>query len=296
MIRIFYFSALALLILTSCNGKTKTDKIDSLAKAEAEHWEPAWPDTAAMKKQYTCVEIVTNMGRMEVALFDATPAHRDNFIALVKKGFYDNLLFHRIQKNFMIQAGDPDSRNAVKGQPLGQGNPGYTIPKEFRDTLYHYRGALAAARTSDDINPEKASSGSQFYIVSGEKFGTLELRNAIKNRAIAAFLQNPDNLSYNLRLRTYQDRGDMAAMNVLLEEIDVEVKPLIDSFYKLTPERTKQMYATWGGFPGLDQEYTIFGFLVSGYDVLDRIQSLKADPNQRPLEDVRILSARVLEK
>lgn len=292
--KITYLIGAVILTTFSCGQKTKTDVIDSLSKVEAEHWEPAWPDTAAMRKKYTSVEIVTNMGKLEIVLFDSTPKHKANFLTLVKKGYFNDLLFHRVKNKFMVQAGDPDSKTAKKGQALGQGGPGYTVPAEFSDTLYHIRGALAAARTGDEVNPEKRSSGSQFYIVTGDKTGTLALRNAIKNRAISSFLMQEDNLSYRLRMQNYQGRNDMAAMNVLLQEMDVLVKPIIDSLYNAMPQRVKQLYATWGGFPALDGDYTIFGFLISGFDVLDKIQNVKTDGNDRPVEDVKILSARII--
>jgi cyclophilin family peptidyl-prolyl cis-trans isomerase len=291
-----YLLGLGLLASTSCqNGNGKSTAADSaIANTQDEKWDPIAPDTATMRKNYTCVEIITTEGKLEVALFDATPKHRDNFIKLVKSGYYKDLLFHRIKNEFMVQGGDPNSKNASPSTNLGQGGPGYTIPAEFRDTLYHYRGALAAARTSDEVNPEKQSSGSQFYIVTGAQYGTTALKNTMKDRAIISFLKNPDNLSYNLRLQTYQGRGDMAAMNVLMQELEAEVKPLLDSLYRSIPPRTRQMYATWGGFPALDKEYTIFGFLISGYDVLDKMQKVATNQQDRPETDVKILSARVL--
>lgn len=121
------------------------------------------------------VELETNFGNITIALSDSTPKHRDNFIKLVKQGFYDSLLFHRVIKDFMIQGGDPDSKYAVAGQMLGNGGPGYTVPAEFNDSLFHKKGVLAAARMSDDVNPQRASSGSQFYIVQGKKFTDEEL-------------------------------------------------------------------------------------------------------------------------
>lgn len=285
------------LLLVSCKGKnTQTDVIDSIGKAPVIAAERAVPDTAAMRKNCTVVEIITNMGRMEVALFDATPQHKNNFIKLVKSGYYDGLLFHRVMKDFMIQGGDPESRNAQPSAPLGQGGPDYKIPAEFRDTLYHLRGALAAARQSDQVNPEKASSGSQFYIVTGTTHNEEQLRAALKERAILSFMSDDDNLSYQLRAQAYQERGDAAAMNVLLQEIDKEIKPIWDSLYYSVPERTRKLYAYWGGFPKLDKEYTIFGFLLSGYDVLDKIQKVQTGADDRPVRDVVIIQAKVIKE
>ena len=293
-----FILAAALIAASSCgNKKTGTDLMDSIKNANIdEKWTPIVPDTAGMRKKYTVVEITTNLGVMEVALFDATPKHRDNFLKLVESGFYNDLLFHRIQKDFMIQGGDPKSKNAPMTQDLGSGGPGYELDAEIKDTLYHYKGALCAARLGDDINPEKKSSGSQFYIVSGALFGTTALKNAIKDRAMISFLTNPDNLSYKLRLANYQKTGNEAAMQVLMGELTQQVQPLTDSLYNSFPARARQMYATWGGYPALDKEYTIFGFLIKGYDVLDAAQKVKTNPNQRPLEEVKIIKARVLKK
>lgn len=290
------FLVFAAYLSTGCNSKTEgVDLMDSLSKAEQEHWEFLMPDTAAMRKQFTVIEIKTSLGNLELVLFDATPLHKANFIKLVDNGFYTNLLFHRVKKDFMVQGGDPHSRNAAKNTQLGQGGPGYTIDAEILDTLFHYKGALAAARSGFE-NPEKKSSGSQFYIVTGEKQGTLAYKNAIKNRVFSAFLEDPDNLSFKLRYNTYQNRQDMAAMNVLFEEIDREIKGNIDSLYNSIPENTRRIYATWGGFPGLDMDYTVFGFLISGYDVLDKIQNVNTNADDRPVEDVKILSARVIKR
>jgi cyclophilin family peptidyl-prolyl cis-trans isomerase len=287
-----------LALQVGCQSKTaKPTAADSVISGVSdEKWGAISPDTAGFRKRYTCVEIITTEGKLEVALFDETPKHRDNFIKLVKSGFYKDLLFHRIIRDFMVQGGDPDSKNAPQGMDLGQGGPGYTLPAEFVDSFYHYRGALAAARQGDEQNPDKQSSGSQFYIISGAKHGTDQLQRIIKDRALISFLKNPDNLSYNLRMETYKRRGDMAAINVLLQELSQEVQPLSDSLYNSLPARSRQMYATWGGYPALDKEYTIFGFLVSGYHVLDKMQAVQTGRGDRPVNDIRIISARVLDR
>ncbi|MEO1514627.1 MAG: peptidylprolyl isomerase [Bacteroidota bacterium] len=188
------------------------------------------------KKTY--VEIQTEFGNMKVMLYDETPQHRDNFIKLVKEGFYDDLLFHRIIPKFMIQGGDPDSRDAAPGQMLGQGGPGYTIPQEIG--FPHFKGALSAARLSDNMNPEKASSGSQFYIVQGEK-------------------QNAQ----------------------FLDMIERQKK------FKYTPEQRK-VYQEEGGYPSLDGEYTVFGEVVEGFDVIDKIAASPRNQFDRPDSDVKM--------
>lgn len=192
------------------------------------------------------IEMQTTAGRMLLQLYDETPLHRDNFIKLAEEGYYDSLMFHRVIREFMIQGGDPDSRNAPKGKQLGQGGPGYTVPAEFVDSLIHLKGALAAARTGDMVNPQKASSGSQFYIVQGRKFSDAELNN--------------------LEMRSG----------------------------KKYSEEAREAYKTIGGTPHLDGAYTVYGRVVEGLEVLDAIGQVATAPGDRPLEDVRILSVKVL--
>lgn len=199
------------------------------------------------KKKEMLIEFQTTEGTMMVKLYNETPQHRDNMVKLVKSGYYDGLLFHRIIKDFMIQGGDPDSKGAKPGQMLGQGGPGYTIPAEFIDTLIHKKGALAAARMGDQMNPTKASSGSQFYIVHGRIFNENELA------------------SFEARSgRKYTDAQ-------------------------------KQIYATLGGTPHLDGAYTVFGELVSGFDVLDKIARTQTAAGDRPVKDMVIIKAKVLD-
>lgn len=188
----------------------------------------------------TMVDISTEFGTIRIKLFNNTPIHRDNFIKLVKDGFYDGTLFHRVINNFMIQGGDPDSKDAKPGQMLGQGGPGYTLEAEIVKSNFHRKGALAAARLGDNVNPEKRSSGSQFYIVHGRTFTDSEL----------------DNLERSLGFRF-----TMSQRNV---------------------------YKNIGGAPHLDGSYTVFGEVVSGLDVLDRIASVKKAPGDRPIADIRM--------
>lgn len=287
---------LPLCILAACGSKqTGTDVVDSTKKAAArDSWTAIHPDTQAMKS-LTRVEIQTSMGNLTVALFNSTPRHRDNFLKLARNGFYNGTLFHRIIRNFMIQAGDPASKTAKPGQMLGDGGPGYEIPAEFVDTLYHYRGALAAAREGDERNPEKKSSGSQFYIVQGDKVSTDQLTKMVKSSLLMKLIRDPDNLSYSMRMEAYKKRGDAAAMNLLQAELEGKVGPAADSMINAMPRRVKQMYATWGGAPFLDREYTVFGFLISGYDVLDKLQAVQTAAEDRPVQDIRITGMKVLD-
>lgn len=192
------------------------------------------------------VSMETSMGSLTIRLYDGTPKHRDNFIKLVESGFYDGLLFHRVMGGFMIQGGDPNSKNAKKGQRLGTGGPGYTVPQEFSQEYVHIKGALAAARQPDSVNPKKNSSGSQFYIVDG---------------------------------KTYTEES-LAA-----NEAKLGIK---------YSEEMKTQYITNGGTPFLDMEYTVFGLVEKGIEVIDAIAKSRTDAANRPNEDVKILKARVI--
>jgi len=221
-----------LLLITSATFAQTTTKPKTTSAAK--------PATAVNGR---LVQVTTDYGVMLIRLYDSTPLHRDNFIKLVKEGFYDSLMFHRIIQTFMIQGGDPDSKNAQPGQQLGAGSaPGDRIPAEFRNNYIHKKGALAAAR---DDNPEKGSSNCQFYIVQGQTFNDTTL-----NEMECAVRQNNPGFTY-------------------------------------TPAQRK-IYKTIGGTPFLDQNYTVFGEVIKGLDVLDKIAALPKDGNDRPLQDVRM--------
>ena len=207
------------------------------------------PTVAAKKEKRSVVRLETSAGNIRIALSDLTPIHRDNFLTLVQQGYYDGLLFHRVIEDFMIQTGDPDSRNAPKDSLLGNGGPGYTLAAEivFPD-LFHLRGSVAAAREGDDVNPEFRSSGSQFYIVWGQKLRPANMKKA---------------LSY-------------------LEERGIELDRCTLSDYQI-----------YGGSPHLDGTYTVFGEVIEGLDVVEAIQACPTDSNDRPLEDVVILCAKI---
>jgi peptidyl-prolyl cis-trans isomerase B (cyclophilin B) len=196
------------------------------------------------------VTMLTDSGTIRLRLSDSTPLHRDNFIRLVKQGFYDSVLFHRVISSFMIQSGDPASKRAKPGEKLGNGGPSYTIPAEFRSSLFHRKGVLAAARQGDQINPQKASSGSQFYIVQGKKFTPAGLDS----------------------VETYRLNG------------------------RKLPAEHRAVYQTIGGSPHLDQQYTIFGEVVSGLEVIDKIAGTKTSPDNRPLTDIRIIKAKLVKR
>ena len=291
---ILHIAAVVLIAATACQPKnSKTDQVDSTRKALEETFKPLAPDTAAMAK-YTRVEMITDLGRIELALFGAAPKHRDNFLKLVKSRYYEGMLFHRIIKEFMVQGGDPDSKGAKPGTMLGQGGPGYTLDAEISDTLYHFKGALAAARQGDELNPERKSSGSQFYIVSGKAVTTTDMKDVLRQKAFMKFMLDPENISYQMRYQTAMQSQDRLALQDLQSELEKKVGPMVEKAYQSMPQRVKQIYATWGGSPFLDQDYTILGFVTKGYDVLEALQTAETGEGDRPVKDIRILSVKVL--
>lgn len=240
----------------------------------------------------TVVDIKTSLGDIKVLLYNDTPLHRDNFIKLVKDGFYDGVLFHRVINNFMVQTGDPKSKDAAPGQHLGAGDPGYTIEAEILyPKHFHKYGALAAARTGDQFNPERRSSGSQFYIVTGNKYsdGDVEMLN---KRYVDSARQNyfrklvEQHLSEIEALRAAADEEGLENMRLkLIEETEAAV-PAAG-----LPEEVTQAYTTVGGTPHLDGQYTVFGEVISGMDVIEKIQTAATDNADRPTEDIKIISA-----
>lgn len=196
--------------------------------------------TLTAQEKETKVQISTQYGNIVIKLYNNTPLHRDNFIKLVEDGFYEDLLFHRVINSFMIQGGDPESRNAAPGKMLGGSGPGYTVPAEFKAENFHKKGAVAGARLPDNINPKKESSGSQFYIVQGRAFSDMELNQMEKSTGV-----------------------------------------------KYTAEQ-RNVYKTIGGTPHLDNGYTVFGEVVEGLDVVDKIAAVKTAKGDRPLEDIKM--------
>lgn len=244
----------------------------------------------------TLVKLETTMGNITVALYNETPKHRDNFIKLVKEGVYDSTLFHRVIKQFMIQAGDPDSKNASDTAMLGSGDVGYTIPAEFNPKFFHKKGVLAAARQGDDVNPEKASSGCQFYIVTGRKFTEpqlLGMENKINEQHEEALF---DSLARQHMKEIYKMRkaGDNAGLLELQDTLEAQARELADKEekFRFTPEQIKA-YSTVGGAPHLDGSYTVFGEVTEGMEVVENIEIAKTNRADRPVENIRILKASI---
>jgi len=242
------------------------------------------------------VLISTTMGDITVELFNETPQHRDNFIKLAESGFYDSLLFHRVINHFMIQGGDPGSKGAEPGKRLGAGEPGYTIPAEFNQKLFHKKGALAAARQGDQANPEKRSSGSQFYIVQGKVFtnpqlDTMEMK---MNYGLQQNLMRKYSMEARDELTKYRQEGKQAEF----ERRVAEIKSKADSAYRVSPKMVipverRQVYTTVGGYPSLDGAYTVFGQVIAGLEVVDKIAAVQTGPGDRPVQDV-IMKVKVI--
>ena len=251
-----------------------------------------------MEKE-TVLKIETSMGDIIVMLYNETPKHRDNFIKLAKDGTYNGTLFHRVIKDFMVQAGDPESKNAPKGKMLGSGDVGYTVPAEFVYPKYfHKKGALSAARQGDEVNPKKESSGCQFYIVTGKVFNDSTLLNMEQQKnqnkvteAFNALAQKHMKEIYKMRKANDQD-GLYALQDTLFIQAEAEAAKQPD--FHFTPEQIKA-YTTVGGTPHLDGEYTVFGEVVEGMDIVDKIQQVKTDRSDRPEEDVKIINVSVIE-
>ena len=255
--------------------------------------------TVAPTDTLTQVLLKTSMGDIVIALYNETPKHRDNFVKLVNEHYYDGVLFHRVIKDFMIQTGDGDSKTATPGQMLGDGDPGYTIPAEFVYPKYfHKRGALAAARTADQVNPERASSGSQFYIVTGKTYTADELTQ-MESRLGEGKKQGiwqQKVMQHRDEIMRMQNDKDEAGLQRLQEQLiaELEAEYAKDPF-KLT-EAQRQAYTTVGGTPHLDGQYTVFGEVVKGMEVVDAIQHVTTGANDRPVEDVMVISAQILGK
>ena len=241
------------------------------------------------------VEMQTDLGTIIVELSDKTPKHRDNFIKLVKEGKFDSLLFHRVIQGFVIQGGDPDSKNALPTDTLGNGDLDYRVPAEFDSSLFHKRGALGAAR---DGNPERASSAMQFYIVQG-KIANDSLLEVADNRINGMLAQNAFiNASENKSLYDSLQKAIAEENWELYETINDTIKSLGKDYTNFTrytiPEAHQKVYRTIGGIPHLDQNYTVFGEVVSGMDVVDSIAAVQTSALDRPVKDIRIISMRIV--
>jgi cyclophilin family peptidyl-prolyl cis-trans isomerase len=242
------------------------------------------------KDHRSIVLIKTEFGDMKVALYNETPKHRDNFLKLAKEGFFDGLLFHRVINEFMIQGGDPDTRNAKPDQELGNGGPGYEIDNEINTKLLHKKGTLAAARQGDQTNPEKKSSGSQFYLVQGVVFPANDLPalEAKENEKLAQSYMRQLTMANEDSLKFYRQAGNQVAFALLIDRLQSEAMAKADQKpFKLTDEQI-QVYTTAGGTPHLDGNYTVFGEVIDGLSVIDLIAAQPTGPNDRPQLDIKM--------
>ena len=232
------------------------------------------------------VKIETTLGDIIVRLYDETPIHRDNFVKLVKEGYYDGTLFHRVIKDFMIQGGDPDSKGAPAGKMLGVGGPDYTLEAEIKDNLYHKRGALAAARQGDEVNPERRSSGSQFYIVWGQVYKENQLNQLGKQIRMQKVQDAFNTLAKARREEIMQMRRERnrAGLQELQDQLIAEAENKVGK-QGLTDEQM-QLYSTVGGTPHLDGQYTVFGEVEEGLNVVEQIQNTATGRADRPTNDI----------
>jgi cyclophilin family peptidyl-prolyl cis-trans isomerase len=253
----------------------------------------------ACKEQHTTgrvVELTTSMGKIKIRLYDETPLHRDNFVQLVERHVYDSILFHRVIEEFMIQAGDPLSKHAANDTRLGEGSEGEWIDAEFVPTLFHKRGAVAAARLGDSQNPERKSNGSQFYIVQGKPFTRDELEHVIRSsnenleRSIYQSVVN-EHLTEYQRLQT---ANDLPAIDSLEGKIKRRCDSLFEARKQVLTDEQARIYTTVGGAPHLDGAYTVFGEVISGLDIVDKIAATQVDRNDRPIKNIRIIKAKII--
>lgn len=277
-----------IILVAGCSNGSNTQKMSATETRK----------TNIILPEMTKIELKTTLGDIIIGLYKETPKHHDNFVKLVKDGYYDGVLFHRVINQFMIQTGDGDSKTAKPGQMLGTGDPGYTVEAEFvYPKFFHKRGALAAARTADQVNPERRSSGSQFYIVTGKKYNEQQLLQMERQMD----MMNKQSLfqakaaNYRDELKKLMMAKDTAAVEALRQQLIAETEaeaaknPVV-----LTPEQ-REAYSTIGGTPHLDNQYTVFGEVLEGMDVVAKIESVATDRNDRPSEDIKIISAKLIE-
>lgn len=233
--------------------------------------------SCSVKEKKQEIQISTEYGDIIVELYNETPNHKDNFIKLIQDSFYTNLLFHRTIQGFVIQGGDPESKNAVPGQLLGEGGLKYTIPAEIHPDIYHKRGVIAAARESDDVNPLKHSASTQFYIVQGKIVTESELLQIEEKKNLDIMRKKMEDI-----LENKNNNSAISIDSALTLAKNYQAKHL----FKFS-ESQKEMYTKIGGAPKLDGNYTVFGEVIQGMEVVDKIAKLQTDSSDRPLKDIR---------
>ncbi|MEE4197639.1 MAG: peptidylprolyl isomerase [Bacteroidales bacterium] len=238
------------------------------------------------EKKAELYKIETEYGDMIFKLYDQTPLHKENFEKLIEQNYFDGILFHRVINGFMIQGGDPDSRHAEPGELLGNGGPGYTLPAEFVDTIFHKKGVIAAAREGDDVNPEMRSAGSQFYIVQGKVFSDEEIKK-VEDRINASRLNRMVTRNIKEAEQKAYETGGSIDYQVIVREARAKAEKQFkrEGMYKI-PDAKRKIYQSIGGTPHLDGAYTVFGEVIEGLDVIDKIASVETDKNDRPIKDI----------
>jgi len=276
-IQTLLFIGLISFFAISCENKEETNSENDNVTVKKE---AAKEKVAIIDANFVLIE--TEFGNMKIKLYDETPKHKENFLKLANEGFYNDLLFHRVIKDFMIQGGDPQSKNATPGAMLGNGGPGYQIDAEFNDSLFHKKGVLAAAREGDQVNPLKKSSGSQFYIVQGTKFTDEKLDYMEEQTSISNYITKHEDIQKELE--TLQQAKDQVGIDKLIETIKSKKGFQITKI----PDFKREAYKNIGGTPFLDNAYTVFGEVVEGLEVIDLIANVKTQPGDRPVKDLKM--------
>lgn len=255
--------------------------------------------TVSCAKKYKVVVMETNRGTIKLKLYEDTPLHSENFLKLAGEGHFDGLLFHRVIQDFMIQGGASDSKGAEKGKMVGLSDPGYSLQAEILPGHFHKKGALAAAREGDEVNPERKSSREQFYIVKGKVFTDDEL-NMIEKRKLVMAKNDLGRKLFQPKMEEYKQylsAGQKAEADSLIRSINARIEEEFAGYKDhLIPAEIREVYKTTGGTPHLDGAYTVFGEVIEGLDIVDKIAGVKTDQNDRPEEDVVILKTTLKRK
>ena len=279
-------------LVVACSEPVPEAKSDQMEEAAEQTAEPTSNLQPLLEGNDFLVTIATDLGEMKAILYDQTPLHKENFLKLAREGFYDGVLFHRVINGFMIQGGDPDSKTATPDQRLGAGGPGYKVPAEFVPNLYHVKGALSAARQADQVNPSRASSGSQFYVVQGrvtERAKLEGVNQVLVAQAFQVLMTTKPESELAKQYKTFMDANpnDRKGLRDLIFQSAQALATETGISLQMAPERI-QAYSTVGGTPFLDDQYTVFGMVIDGLDVIDKIAAVETGIADRPVTDIKM--------